>query len=130
VEDGKRRSYIRPYTCHTRSVYGLRISPYTITVIYDHMYYGEIRSYTERIWHVYGRMRHRIRSFTTVYGARNRRPGIESLPMSNNEYSPIEHLVIENTVYFDVIDRLLSYVPDLCHLKFRYLDGCNCKRTQ
>jgi hypothetical protein len=55
---------------------------------------------------------------------------IESLPMSNNEYSPIEHLVIENTVCFDLLDRLLSYIPELRHLKFRYLDGCNCRRTQ
>lgn len=55
---------------------------------------------------------------------------IESLPMSNNEYSPIEHFIIEDTVYFDVLDRLLSYVPKLRHLKFRYLDGCNCRRTQ
>jgi hypothetical protein len=39
------------------------------------MFYGQIRSYTERIWHVYGRTRHRIRSFTTVYRVRNRRPG-------------------------------------------------------
>ncbi len=43
------------------------------------MFYGEIRSYTERIWHVYGRIRHRIRSFTTVYRVRNRRPGRTSM---------------------------------------------------
>jgi hypothetical protein len=50
--------------------------------------------------------------------------------MSNDELSSIEYLIIENTVYFDVLDRLLSYVPALRHLKFRYLDGCNCKRRQ
>ncbi|CAM4941144.1 unnamed protein product [Rotaria socialis] len=45
---------------------------------------------------------------------------IESLSMSNNEYSPIEDLIIENTVNFDALDRLVSYVPELRHLEFRY----------
>ncbi|CAF3185489.1 unnamed protein product [Rotaria socialis] len=52
-------------------------------------------------------------SFATNYN-------IESLPMSNNEYSPIEDLIIENTVNFDALDRLVSYVPELRHLEFRY----------
>jgi hypothetical protein len=46
---------------------------------YGHMFYGKIRSYTERIWHLYGRIRHRIRSFTTVNRVRNRRPGYSVL---------------------------------------------------
>ncbi|CAF1389491.1 unnamed protein product, partial [Rotaria sordida] len=55
---------------------------------------------------------------------------IDSLPMSNNEYSSIEHLAINNTIYFDALDRLLSYLPDLRQLKLRYLAGYKCKRTQ
>lgn len=55
---------------------------------------------------------------------------INSFQMSNNEYSPIEYLVIENDICFDVLDRLLSYIPELRHLKFCCLDGYNSKRTQ
>jgi len=39
------------------------------------MYYDERRSYTKRIWDVYGRIRRRTRPFTIVYELRNRRPG-------------------------------------------------------
>jgi hypothetical protein len=55
---------------------------------------------------------------------------IESLPMSDNKYSPIQHLVIENTVNFNLLDRILSYVPELRHLKVRYLHGFNSNPTQ
>jgi len=40
------------------------------------MYYDERRSYTKRIWDVYGRIRRRTRPFTIVYELRNRRPGL------------------------------------------------------
>jgi hypothetical protein len=57
------------------------------------MFYGEIRSYTERVWHVYGR----IRSFTTVYRVRNRRPGLV-----NNGL--ISKFLISITLNFDKFD--------------------------
>jgi len=50
--------------------------------------------------------------------------------MSSNEYSPIKHLVIENTVHFDVLDRLLSYVPELRYLTLNCLDGSFREREE
>ncbi|CAF4530148.1 unnamed protein product [Rotaria socialis] len=52
---------------------------------------------------------------------------IESLSMSNNEYSPIEDLIIENTVNFDALDRLVSYPVQFLRISteddIEYLDG-------
>ncbi len=45
-------------TAHVRTVFGQN------TIVHD------------RIWEKHGCIRRRIRSFTTVYGVRNRRPGL------------------------------------------------------
>ncbi len=65
------------------------------------MYYGEIRSYTERISHVYGRIRHRIRSFTTVYGVRNHRPGLLEAQM-------VKFMVNRHEDCIDISNELLK----------------------
>ena len=73
------------YAPYTTSVL-LRISPYTVTEIYDRntepgktTTYGRIRSVYSRYTVVYGtvydRIPYRIRAFTSVYGLRIRRPG-------------------------------------------------------
>jgi hypothetical protein len=33
--------------------------------------------------------------------------------ISDNEYNPIEHFVIKNTIYFDQLEIVLSYLPQL-----------------
>jgi hypothetical protein len=49
------------------------------------------------------------------------------LPNVNNQYSPIEYLVMKNSVYFDYLDILLSYVPQLRHFSLHCLDGAFAK---
>jgi hypothetical protein len=48
---------------------------------------------------------------------------LKPLPIATNEFSPIEHLVINNKVSFIQLDSLLSYVPQLRRLSFDYFDG-------
>lgn len=45
----------------------------------------------------------------------------EVLPFATNEYSPIEHLVITNTMYLNTLHHLLSYVPYLHRLSLKSL---------
>ncbi|CAF4187660.1 unnamed protein product [Rotaria sp. Silwood2] len=47
----------------------------------------------------------------------------ESLTIATDEISPIEHLVITNTIYLDELLTLLSYVPQLRRLSIHCLDG-------
>ncbi len=51
------------------------------------------------------------------------------LPIPTKEFSPIEHLVINNKVSLDQFDTLLSYVPQLHRLSFGHLDGSRRSRT-
>jgi len=74
------------------------------------MYYGEIRSYTERIWYVYGRIRHRIRSFTTVYGARNHRPGYLNVRRIVNQQVTIVRRRFDKQLTAIVLVRVCLYV--------------------
>lgn len=50
------------------------------------------------------------------------------LPLSVKKYSPIEHLIIKNSIRFDQLERLLSYVPQLYRLTC--LDICQLKHEQ
>ena len=43
------------------------------------------------------------------------------LEVCENEYSPIEHLVIAKSVRYDLLDKLLSYVPQLRRLSIESL---------
>ncbi len=52
------------------------------------------------------------------------------LPNVNNQYSPIEYLVMKNSVYFDCFDILLSYIPQLRHFSLHSLDGAFTERTE
>ena len=52
------------------------------------------------------------------------------LPMSANKYSPIEHLIITNSVYLRELDRLLSYVPQLRRLSIHSLSSDWYKSTE
>jgi len=54
--------------------------------------------------------------------------GLPSLSIATNEFSSIEHLVINNEVSFNQFDRLLSYVSQLRRLSFGHLDGFRNKR--
>jgi hypothetical protein len=56
---------------------------------------------------------------------RRRKP----LSIAKNEFSPIEHLVINNKVSLDQLDNLFSYVPKLRRLTLGYLDGYRTSRT-
>jgi hypothetical protein len=51
-------------------------------------------------------------------------------PTATNEFSPIEHLVINNKVSLNQLHSLLSYVPQLHHLSFGYLDGSRNTRIR
>ncbi|CAF3577991.1 unnamed protein product [Rotaria sp. Silwood1] len=51
------------------------------------------------------------------------------LPMATDTISPIEHLVITNTIYFYELLTLLSYVPQLRRLSIHCLDGSRKKQT-
>jgi hypothetical protein len=55
---------------------------------------------------------------------------LEWLSIGDDEYSPIEHLVIDDTVYFDTLDHLLSYVPQLRKLSIQCLHGYLSTRTE
>jgi hypothetical protein len=48
---------------------------------------------------------------------------LEPLSITTNEFSPIEHLVINNKVSINQLDSLLSYVPQLRRLSLEYFDG-------
>jgi len=54
----------------------------------------------------------------------------ELLPNVNNQYSPIEYLVMKNSVNFDCFDILLSYIPRLRHFSLHSLNGAFAKRTE
>jgi hypothetical protein len=49
--------------------------------------------------------------------------GLSSLSIATNEFSSIEHLVINNEISHNGFDRLLSYVPQLRRLSFDHLNG-------
>jgi hypothetical protein len=55
---------------------------------------------------------------------------IRSLSIATNEFSGIEHLVINNKVSIDQLICLLSYVPYLRRLSIDHLDGFGFNRTQ
>ncbi|CAF3643583.1 unnamed protein product [Rotaria sordida] len=42
----------------------------------------------------------------------------DPLPVATNEYSPVEHLIINNTVRCEQLNSLISYVPQLRRLSF------------
>jgi hypothetical protein len=54
----------------------------------------------------------------------------EPLPISTNEYSSIEHLIIENKICLDHLDSLLSYVPQLRRFSIQLLEDSWKKRTK
>ncbi|CAF3311828.1 unnamed protein product [Rotaria sp. Silwood2] len=54
----------------------------------------------------------------------------EPLTMATNEYSSIEHLVIERGIRLEVLHRLLSYVPQLCRLSCQSLIGYDNLSTE
>ena len=54
----------------------------------------------------------------------------ESLPISVDEYSPIEHLTITNSVYLHELDGLLSYVPQVRRLSLNLSTDNRRPRTQ
>jgi hypothetical protein len=49
----------------------------------------------------------------------------EPLSIATNEFSPLEHLVINSKVLINQVDSLLSYVPQLRSLSFGNLYGYN-----
>jgi hypothetical protein len=51
------------------------------------------------------------------------------LSIAKNEFSPIEHLVINNRVSLGQLNNLFSYVPKLRRLSLGYLDGYRASRT-
>ena len=58
------------------------------------------------------------------------RTSTESLATSINEYSPIEHLIIKNSINPYELDDLLSYVPQLRRLSFHLQHTIWRTRTQ
>ncbi len=68
--------------------------------------YGEIwRSYTERICHVYGRVRRRIRSFTTVYGSHVIKIAKKS-PILSQFLGPINREIISRLISNNFCNRI------------------------
>ena len=53
-------------------------------------------------------------------------PGL--LPFATNKYSPIEHLVINGNVHFNLLRRILSYVPQLRRLSIGVLFDSETKK--
>ena len=49
---------------------------------------------------------------------------------TNDEFSPIECLVIDNSLEFDYFDYFLSYVPQLRYFSLATLDGVYSERTE
>ncbi|CAF1566917.1 unnamed protein product [Rotaria sordida] len=48
---------------------------------------------------------------------------LRPLSIAKNEFSSIEHLVINNKISINQLNSLLSYVPQLHRLSIGYLDG-------
>jgi hypothetical protein len=53
-----------------------------------------------------------------------------SLPIATKEFSPIEHLIINNKISFNQLDNLLSYVPQLRRLSLSHLNGYQSSRIR
>jgi hypothetical protein len=53
---------------------------------------------------------------------------LKPLSIATNQFSSIEHLVINHNVSLDQLDSLLSYVPQLHRLSFGHLDGSRITR--
>ncbi|CAF4109435.1 unnamed protein product [Rotaria sordida] len=54
---------------------------------------------------------------------------LKPLSIAKNEFSSIEHLVINNKASINQLNSLLSYVPQLRRLSIGYLDGYRYNRT-
>jgi hypothetical protein len=54
----------------------------------------------------------------------------EPLPIATNEYSSIEHLIINNNICIHELDSLLSYVPQLRRFSLQSLDDFWRNRTK
>jgi hypothetical protein len=94
-----------PYTLRIRSPYfaiflRIRLRSDTI-VIRSHVLRRNTVVYGAYMA-VYGRIRHRIRSFTTVYGVSNRRPGRDLHKEKSNHYLPY------------VLDDMLQFLSRAC----------------
>ena len=54
---------------------------------------------------------------------------LKPLSIATNEFSSMEHLVINNKVSLNQLDSILSYVPQLRRLSFGLLNGWRNSRT-
>ncbi len=61
---------------------------------------------------------------------RDARKSILPLPFSTNKFSPIEHLVINDSCGFNEIIPILSYVPQLRRLSINYLSEVYNQKTE
>ena len=53
-----------------------------------------------------------------------------SLPIASKEFSPIEHLIINNKISLHQLDHFLSYVPQLRRLSLNHLNGRRSARMR